>query len=516
MASENMNVGRDTSAKSLPVPLASVEAPIADAGGVRASWEIVRSALRADLGEQVYSSWFARMDAEAIVDGAVQLSVPTRVLKTWIQTHYNEKLVLYWTRQVADVRRVDVSVRGSTAPSAPAGATAVAARPAAAAAPRPVAAVPAPSSGFVYVESEPGHPGAPPRPATDDGLGSPIDRRMTFPTFVVGRSNAIAHAAATTVANAGPHEAAAFNPLFVHAAVGHGKTHLAHAIAHEARANGRRVVYLTAEKFMYGFVQALKSGGAIAFKEQVRGIDLLLIDDIQFLQGQKMQAEFTHTLNALLDGSRQVVIACDRAPGELETLDERLRSRLSGGLVVEISGPDQDMRERILKGKLETARERYPNLSVPDAVVAYVAHAVATNGRDLDGALNRLVAHNQFSGATLSVDSAEDVLKDMIRVREPKRVKIEDIQRICAKHYNVSRQDLLSSRRTRNVVMPRQIAMYLAKSLTLRSLPEIGRRFGGRDHTTVLHAVRKIEDLVGSDGQLSADIELIKRLLTDA
>lgn len=515
MSSDHFDAGPQTdsggeTARFSPVP-GSFDG---GAESLRHTWEQVRAGLRSELGQQVYESWFARMDVQSVADGAVHLSVPTRFLKQWIQMNYRERLVHHWGLVLADVRRIELSVRGSSAPSSQTDKAHAPARPAA----RPAAmtGLAQPSSSYVYVESEPGNPGAGPRPVSDDGLGSPIDRRMTFASFVTGRSNAVAHASAMNVANAGAHDPVAFNPLFVHAQVGHGKTHLLHAIAHRARENGRRVVYLTAEKFMYGFVQALKTGGAIAFKEQIRGIELLMIDDVQFLQGQKLQAEFSHTLNALLDGSRQVVIACDRAPCDLETLDERLRSRLSGGLVVEINAPDQDMRERILRGKLEAARERYPNLVVPEAVVSFVAHAVATNGRDLDGALNRLVAHNQFSGGVLSVDMAEDLLKDMVRVREPKRVKIEEIQRICARHYTVSRQDLLSSRRTRNVVMPRQIAMYLSKTLTLRSLPEIGRRFGGRDHTTVLHAVRKIEELLKTEVQLAQDIELIKRLLLDA
>lgn len=488
---------------SLSLPPSLVEARGTEPAVV---WDALKARLKLELGADVYESWFARMDVEGIVDGGVHLSVPTRFLKQWIQGHYRDRLLEMWAQAHPDVRRIEVSVRGAASPA-----------PAPASSPRTVAArAPAVPSGPVYVETQPGLPGAPAKPTVDDGLGSPLDKRMSFQTLIVGRSNSVAHAAAVQVAHAAPNDPIAFNPLYVHAGVGNGKSHLLQAIAQKARENGRRVVYLTAERFMYGFVQALKSGGAIGFKEQIRGIDLLLIDDVQFLQGRQLQAEFSHTLNALLDGSRQVVIAGDRPPSDLETLDDRLRSRLAGGLLVETGAPDEEMRVRILRGKLEAARERFPNLKVPEAVISYVAQGVATNGRDLDGALNRLIAHNQFSGAALTVDMAEEVLKDLIRVREPKRVKIEDIQRICAKHYGVPRQDLLSSRRTRNVVLPRQTAMYLSKALTLRSLPEIGRRFGGRDHTTVLHAVRKIEELIKTDQQLAQDVELIKRLLLDA
>ena len=258
----------------------------------------------------------------------------------------------------------------------------------------------------------------------------------------------------------------------------------------------RKVLYLTAEKFMYGFVAALRTQTAIAFKEALRAIDVLVIDDLQFLQGKSTQAEFCHTLNALIDAGRQVVIAADRPPSDLESLDERVRSRLAGGLVVEMGSLGEELRLEILKAQVAAARLHHPGFDVPPPVLAFIAKAVTHNGRDLEGALNRLLAHSKLTGQPVTLEMAEREVRDLIRPQEPKRVKIEDIQRVVARQYNVSRADLLSSRRTANVVRPRQVAMYLAKTLTLRSLPEIGRRFGGRDHTTVLHAVRKIENLV--------------------
>jgi chromosomal replication initiator protein len=306
-----------------------------------------------------------------------------------------------------------------------------------------------------------------------------------------------------------------FNPLYIHSNVGLGKTHLIQAVAHAGNENGRSVVYLTAEKFMYGFVSALKAQNSIGFKEKLRSIDLLVIDDVQFLQGKTIQHEFCHTLNALIDSGKQVVIAGDRAPNELDNLDERVRSRFAGGLCVEMQPLDEALRIRILEARIENARAAQPGFQVSPAVVAMVARAIDTNGRDLDGAVNRLLAHTILAGAPLSMEAAEAAIRDLIRVREPKRVKIEDIQKLVATHFNVSRADILSSRRTANVVRPRQIAMYLAKTMTLRSLPEIGRRFGGRDHTTVLHAVRKIEDLVSRDSALNQELELLKRLLSD-
>jgi chromosomal replication initiator protein len=266
---------------------------------------------------------------------------------------------------------------------------------------------------------------------------------------------------------------------------------------------------------MYGFVSALRTQTAIAFKETLRSIDVLVIDDLQFLQGKSTQAEFSHTLNSLIDAGRQVVVAGDRPPTDLESLDDRVRSRLAGGLCVEMGGLGEELRLEILKSRVAAARVYHPAFDVPPPVLAFIARTVTHNGRDLEGALNRLLAHSKLTGQPVTMELAEREVRDLVRPQEPRRVKIEDIQRIVARHYNVSRGDLLSSRRTANVVRPRQVAMYLAKTLTLRSLPEIGRRFGGRDHTTVLHAVRKIEHLVGNDTALAEEIEVLKRQLQE-
>jgi chromosomal replication initiator protein len=266
---------------------------------------------------------------------------------------------------------------------------------------------------------------------------------------------------------------------------------------------------------MFGFVSALKSQTTLAFKEALRTNDVLVIDDMQFLQGRSTQQEFCHTINALIDAGRQVVIASDRPPADLESLDDRVRSRLAGGLVVEIASLGEELRLEILKNRIATARMHYPAFEVPAPVLQFIAKSVTHNGRDLEGAVNRLLAHNKLSGQPVTLEMAEREMRDLIRPAEPKRVRIEDIQRIVARQYNVSRADLLSSRRTANVVRPRQVAMYLAKILTLRSLPEIGRRFGGRDHTTVLHAVRKIEALTGNDTALAEEIESLKRQLQE-
>ena len=467
-------------------------------------WRRVKDQLRSELGEDVFSSWFGRMELEAVEKGSVRLSVPTRFLRNWIQSHYSEKVLLKWQSEEPDVMRLELTVRSSTI-------RLPAAKPKTLEPPLPardgrdssleIAGVRA-SIPFMNVHEALG--------------GSPLDPRLSFETFIVGRSNTLAHAAAKQVATSRRGEPLMFNPLYIHAAVGLGKTHLLQAITWAGNtAADRKLLYLTAERFMYGFVSALRSQNTLAFKEAVRAIDVLVIDDLQFLQGRSTQAEFCHTLNTLIDAGRQVVIASDRPPADLESLDDRVRSRLAGGLVVEIGSLGEELRLEILKSRIGAARVHHPGFEVPQPVLAFIAKSVTHNGRDLEGAVNRLLAHSKLTGQPVTIEMAEREMRDLIRPAEPKRVRIEDIQRIVARQYNVSRADLLSSRRTANVVRPRQVAMYLAKVLTLRSLPEIGRRFGGRDHTTVLHAVRKIENLAGNDSAFAEEIESLKRQLQD-
>jgi len=469
------------------------------------AWDRVRRRLRAELGEDVFSSWFGRLELVEISGSMVFLSVPTRFLKSWIQSHYIDRLRALLIEEFKDVSDLSLSVRGALGKPAQ----------------RPSVA-----HTTEQTQTERSFPErnkvdtialAEGKPASEnDALtGAPLDRRLTFTNFLVGKSNALANAAAEHIVQNTAGEAPLYNPLYVHAGVGLGKTHLLHAIAHETTAQGRRVIYLTADRFMYGFVSALKAQTALNFKERLRGIDLLVIDDVQFLQGKSIQQEFCHTLNALIDSGRQIVIAADRPPTDLESLDERVKSRLAGGLVVEMGPLDEGLRVKIIEARIASARQHQPGFDVSPSVISYVAKTIVSNGRDLDGAVNRLLAHSTLTGGTMTVESAEIAIRDLVRTREPRKVKIEDIQKLVATHFNVSRADILSSRRSASVVKPRQIAMYLAKVLTLRSLPEIGRRFGGRDHTTVLHAVRKIEGAVNADVMLKDDVELLKRMLQD-
>ncbi|KZL19515.1 Chromosomal replication initiator protein DnaA [Pseudovibrio axinellae] len=476
-------------------------------------WDRVKKRLRAELGEDVFTSWFARVDMEGHTNGTVRLSVPTRFLKQWIQSHYSERLMGLWKNECDDIHKIELTVRGAIRPRP------ASAKPAA----RPALGGKTADMRPIQVNDPVGLRATSPVPAMMGGRagrsdlsskdvleGASLDPKYVFESFVEGESNVLALAAAKQVAGGG---VVTFNPLYLHASVGLGKTHLMQAIANQARMAGRRVLYLTAEHFMYRFVAALQAQSAMSFKDTLRSIDLLLIDDMQFLHGKQVQQEFCHTLNALIDGARQVVVAADRAPAELESLDDRVRSRLAGGLVVNISEPDFQLRRAIIEDRMRAQQRSYPNFTVPEAVLDYVARNVTSSGRDLEGALNRLVAHNQLTNSPVTLEMAEITLRDLIRAAEPRRVKIEDIQRIVSKHYNVTKADLLSARRTRTIVRPRQIAMYLAKMMTPRSLPEIGRRFGNRDHTTVLHAVRKIEELSKADNGLAQELELLKRML---
>jgi chromosomal replication initiator protein len=482
---------------------------------VEEAWARACRRLRVELGEAVYGSWLAGLELVRIENGVAQVSVPTKFLKSWIQSHYTDRVRAALSSEFGGVDKLNVEVRSSTKIRAPLRETGLERKQFADGDGMHAPPTPAGAAGPASANDEPRREHTATHTEVNGLSGSPLDKRFTFVSFLVGSSNQLAHAAAMRTARTRPGDPILFNPLYIHASVGLGKTHLLQAIAHEAGANARRVIYLTAEKFMYGFVAALKAQTAIAFKEKLRGIDVLVIDDVQFLQGKSIQQEFCHTLNALIDAGRQIVIAADRPPGDLESLEERVRSRLAGGLCVDMGSLDEALRIQIIEARIAASRELQPQFSVPPAVVSYVASAIQTNGRDLEGAVNRLLAHSTLSGTPLTVETAEAAIRDLIRTREPKRVKIEDIQKLVASHYNVSRADILSSRRTANVVRPRQIAMYLAKLLTLRSLPEIGRRFGGRDHTTVLHAVRKIEELAGRDGMLLDEIDLLKRMLLE-
>ena len=485
---------------------------------VAGKWERIQRRLKIECGENVYNSWFGRLELEKVFGTVIICTVPTKFLKSWLESHFAEVLTKCVATEFRHVTQIVLNVRSAaTLKKVELNNSRQQQDPKAE---KPQSTPFFAASHNAIGKSTSDGSGAAPASRGDQNattiLGSsPLDRRLNYDSFLVGASNQLAHAAAQRVASESRENGLPFNPLYIHAGVGLGKTHLLQATAQRCLELQRKVIYLTAEKFMYGFVSALKAQSAITYKEWLRTIDVLIIDDLQFLQGKMLQHEFGHTLNSLIDAGRQIIIAADRPPSDLEDIDERVRSRLSGGLCLEIKTFDDELRLKVVQARVAVAQKLHPSIDIPPAVMAYIASAVRTNGRDLEGAVNRLIAHATLTHTKLTVKGAEAAIQDLIRMREPKRVKVEDILKLVSSHYNVSRQDILSSRRTAIVVKPRQVAMYLAKTLTLRSLPEIGRRFGGRDHTTVLHAVRKIEALTDKDSTLREEIDLLKRMLAE-
>ena len=341
---------------------------------------------------------------------------------------------------------------------------------------------------------------------------SPLDNRFTFDNFVVGKPNELAHASAKRVSES---DLVTFNPLFLYGSVGLGKTHLMHAIAWEIkkRKSKSRVLYLSAEQFMYRFVQALRFKDMHGFKKLFRSVDVLMVDDVQFIAGKEStQDEFFHTFNALIDNGKQIVISADRAPGEIDGLEERIKSRLAWGLVVDIHPTDYELRLGILQSKVESQLLIHGGIEISQSILEFLAHRISSNVRVLEGALIRLFAFSSLVGRKIDMDMVQECLADILRVSQ-RKVTIDEIIRKVADHYNLRMTDLISSRRARIIARPRQVAMFLSKTLTSKSLPEIGRKFGGRDHTTVIHAVRKIEELKQIDNQISEEVEILRRML---
>ena len=452
-------------------------------GEVQSQWVRVRARLRAEYGDAAYRSWLRNMSLQGIEEGRAKIAVPTRFLRDWVAAHYADRIRALWNGENNGVVAVDILISGASPPLA--------------AAPEPA---PEPAS----------EAGA--ETADEKDVSAPLDPRFTFENFVVGKPNELAHAAARRVAEAqsGPQRSVPFNPLFLYGGVGLGKTHLMHAIAWHIRTHApkRKVIYLSAEKFMYQFIRALRFKDTMAFKEQFRSVDVLMIDDVQFISGKDTtQEEFFHTFNALVDQNRQIVISADKSPTDLEGMEERMRSRLGWGLVADIHPTTYELRLGILQAAAERRK-----LQVPLKVLEFLAHRITSNIRELEGALTRIYAHTQLVGREVTLETAQEVLHDLLRAND-RRVTIDEIQKRVAEHYNIRLADMHSARRARAVARPRQVAMYLCKQLTPRSLPEIGRKFGGRDHTTVMHAVRKIEELRTSDRAMAEDIELLKRMI---
>jgi chromosomal replication initiator protein len=472
-------------------------------------WVGVRSKLKEELGEATFNSWIGHLSMVSMEEARVTLSVPTRFLRDWLRNHYLAHIERAWADAMPKIVRVDILISETPQNAVAAsgsGARGNGARPlpeAASSHGRPVAS----SS---YVSAAPVSRAA--SVGSEGSFGAPLDDRYTFDNFVVGKSNELAHAAARRVAEA---DNVPFNPLFLYGSVGLGKTHLMHAIANEIRRRDpmRKVLYLSAEKFMYQFIRAVRYKDTMAFKDKFRSVDVLMVDDVQFISGKEStQEEFFHTFNALIDHNRQVILTADRPPVDLEGIEERIRSRLGWGLSADIHATDYELRLGILHAKLDAVKTKGGSVIVPERVMEFLAHKIVSNVRELEGALNRVVAYSDLVGRPVSLEMAEDVLSDLLRANE-RRVTIDDIQRRVAEYYNLRMADLLSARRARVVARPRQVAMYLSKQLTTRSLPEIGRKFGGRDHTTVMHAVKKIEELKACDMAIREDVDMLERML---
>ena len=503
---------------------------VENGAGIEASWQRIRSELRSELGDATFDSWMKPLELVGIESNRVILAIPTRFMRDWISNNHIEKVLSLWQGEAMNIERVELIVRSRLGRSA--------AEPGLGKDGKPLAKVAASAKdqyGRDLAEAAGGRhqstasatgredkgvfgDGRSPlslhnsSPQDDEGMGAPLDNRFTFDNFVVGKSNELAHAAARRVAES---DTVTFNPLFLYGGVGLGKTHLMHAIAWEIknRAPERKVLYLSAEKFMYQFIRALRYKDTMAFKQQFRSVDVLMIDDVQFISGKdSTQEEFFHTFNALIDHNRQVIISADRSPSDLEGIEERIRSRLGWGLVADIHPTDYELRVGILQAKAESSARKYNGVEIPERVLEFLAHRITSNIRELEGALTRVVAFSTLVGRPITIEMTQEVLSDLLRANE-KRITIDDIQRKVAEYFNIRLTDMLSARRSRAVARPRQVAMYLSKQLTSRSLPEIGRRFGGRDHTTVMHACRKIEELRSQDTTLDDDVDMLRRML---
>jgi len=452
---------------------------------LQTQWYRVSSRLKAEIGETAFDNWIKPITIGDQAGSEVRLAVPSRFMRDWVMANYLDRLKELWTGENPTILSVDVIIQ-PTQKSADAAKGIV-------------------KKGVDTGEMRIGGTTASLSAASE--ISAPLDPRFTFDQFVVGKPNEFAYAAARRVAEAA---SVPFNPLFLYGGVGLGKTHLMHAIAWEIhnREPKRTVMYLSAEKFMYRFVRALREQNTVNFKDQFRSVDVLMIDDVQFIGGRDAtQEEFFHTFNALVDQGRQIILSADKSPSDLEGVEERLKSRLNCGLVADIHATTYELRLAILEAKAEQM-----TLEAPRKVLEFLAHKITSNVRELEGALNRVAAHTQLVGRELTLETTQDVLHDLLRAND-RRVTIEEIQKRVAEHFNIRVSDMHSARRARSVARPRQVAMYLAKQLTSRSLPEIGRKFGGRDHTTVMHAVKKVDELRDRDASFAEDVELLRRML---
>ncbi len=450
-------------------------------------WQKVQTKLRNEFGEGTYKSWLSKLNFGSHDANKLTLYVPTKFMREWIVTHYSDSIKNYWKNHNPNLQELEINIASTQNGF--------------------ISKVASKESKVEIYESR--------SPSDLDNfyqnynLTSVLDPRFTFDNFVVGAPNEFAYAAARSVAEK-TKTASKMNPLFLYGGVGLGKTHLMHAIAWHIHNNqkNRKVVYISAEKFMYQFVRALKNKEIISFKEYFRSVDVLMIDDVQFICGKdSTQEEFFHTFNALIDNNCQIVISCDRSPSDLNDMEERIKSRLGWGLVADVHSTTYELRLGILLSKIEQMKA-----TVPKEVIEFLASRITSNVRELEGALNKVIALSKLVGREINLENTQEILRDLLRSSE-RVITIEEIQKKVAEHYNIKMADMASSKKSRSIARPRQIAMYLSKNLTSKSLMEIGRKFGGKDHTTVMHALKTIETLKTSDNEIAEDIRILSKIL---
>ncbi len=445
---------------------------------IESIWQEVCRIFIQELGDTIYKNWLKNLTLIKVESDSLYLAAPNQFVCDWVNTHYGNRILSIWNSISAPVHRLEIQIKTQTTTSS---------------VDNDLTTKPQ------IIDDE--------LDEYREDMGAALDSRFTFDNFVVGKPNELAYAAALRVAES---ETPLFNPLFLYGGVGLGKTHLMHAIAWQIKKihPQRKVIYLSAEKFMYQFIRALRYKDTVAFKEQFRNVDVLMIDDVQFIGGKETtQEEFFHTFNALVDNNRQVIMSADKSPSDLEKMEERLKSRLGWGLVADIHPTTYELRLGILQAKAESMK-----VKIPKEVTEFLAFKITSNIRELEGALNRIVAHVTLVGRSITLDTTQEVLRDLLRSND-RRLSVEDIQKRVCEFYNVKISDMLSSRRLQNIARPRQVAMYLSKILTTKSLPEIGRKFSGRDHTTVLHAVRKVQETCAADQEFANDVDILRRSL---
>lgn len=440
-------------------------------------WKDVSRDLIEHYGKDLYKSWFSKVNfIEAQGEGEVILSAPSNFVRDWIKSNYFDVISKLWGHHDSKIKSVDIITQKIE---------------------NEAVAKPAVSLEVTSFSEN-----------SKDALAS-LDPRFTFENFVVGSPNELAYAAAQSVAES-EEAVVKSNPLFLYGGVGLGKTHLMHAIAWHSHIKNpkRKVLYMSAEKFMYRFIKALRNKDVMSFKDEFRSVDVLMIDDIQFICGKEStQEEFFHTFNAIIDNNKQMVISCDRSPTDLDNVEDRIKSRLGWGLVADVHSTTYELRVGILESKLEKM-----NISISKSVIDFLASKITSNVRELEGALNKVIAHSTLVGREINLESTQDILRDLLRSNE-RIINIEEIQKKVARRYNIKVSEMFSSRRLRSVARPRQIAMYLSKNLTSKSLADIGSKFGKKDHTTVMHAVKKVQELMLSDVDFREEITLLTRIL---